>query len=81
MDLVDQYEEIGKWLAEQFQVDVIVCRIYGKRWAFKWSNITDIENARRIQLTPDLGLIIPAETNDELAKRLEQKTKSQWFEL
>ncbi|WP_462281641.1 hypothetical protein [Salinivirga cyanobacteriivorans] len=80
MDRKDQYEELGQWLTEQFQLDVIVCEITGKRWAFKWSNISDIENARRIQLSPDIGIIIPAETNKEFDAKIKGALNISWFE-
>ena len=80
MDRKDQYEKLGQWLTEEFQLDVIVCKITGKRWAFKWSNIADIENARRIQLSPALGIIIPAETNSAFDAKIKEATNISWFE-
>lgn len=81
MDQKDQYEEVGQWLAEQFQIDVIVCRIFGKRWAYEWSNINHIENARRIQLSYSMGLIVPASTSDEKARLIKNQVTDHWKNL
>lgn len=66
-------QKLGQWLGQHFELDLIVCRIYGKRWAFQWSNTDDIENARRIQLTDDLGLIVPATIDDKNVRKIKDK--------
>ncbi len=77
----DPYEQLGKWAEARFQINLIVCQAFGKRWAFKWSNTQDIENARRIQLTAGTGLIVPASISDEKAEQIKQEAFNYWQKL
>ncbi|PLX22914.1 MAG: hypothetical protein C0599_05230 [Salinivirgaceae bacterium] len=77
----DHYAELGEWINATFNVDVVVCRIFGKRWAFQWSNVTDIENAKRINLTPSTGIIIPASLAKEDLQKIEKESLAFWQKL
>lgn len=78
MNSTDQYQKLGEWLQKRFEIDFIVCQAFGKRWAFKWSNTTDIENARRIELTASTGLIVPATVSDEQAQKIKDEGLDFW---
>jgi hypothetical protein len=77
----DHYAELGEWINTEFKIDVIVCRIFGKRWAFQWSNVTDIESAKRINLTPSTGIIIPANVDEERILEIEKEALYRWQNL
>jgi hypothetical protein len=77
----DHYAELGMWINSNFNVDVIVCRIFGKRWAFQWSNTSDIENAVRINLTPGTGIIIPANLSMNDLQKIEKESLDFWRKL
>lgn len=77
----NHYAELGKWINTTFNIDVIVCRIFGKRWDFQWSNAPDIENSKRINLTPSTGIIIPANIIDEEILKIENEALNYWQKL
>ncbi|MFO7862892.1 MAG: hypothetical protein R6U85_02740 [Salinivirgaceae bacterium] len=75
---MNKYEQLGQWVQQNFQIEVVVCKIYGKRWAFEWSSGSDIENAERIQLTPSTGIIVPATSALDKKERIAKQALAYW---
>lgn len=80
MNQTNRYHQLGLWLSSRYQTDMIICRIYGKRWAFEWSNTDDIENARRIQIATTAGIIVPKYVTDDLASEIKHQAQLYWEE-
>lgn len=81
MNDVNQYENLGLWVKKHFSVDVIVCRVFNKRWAFEWCSTPEIINARRLQLTAGTGIIISDEISEEKAEQIKTQALNHWQNL
>lgn len=81
MSEMNQYENLGQWIQKHFSVEVIVCRVFVKRWAFEWCSTPEIMNARRLQLTANTGIIISNEISDERAEHIKTQALHHWQNL
>jgi hypothetical protein len=70
---MNNYEKLGQWVQQNFKTEVVVCKIYGKRWAFEWSSCSE-----RIQLTPSTGIIVPATLATDAKEQIANQALSYW---
>jgi len=76
-----KYEHLGQWFVKQFETDVLVCQIFGPRWKFEWGSCAEIVDARRIELTDNVGLIIPNGYSNQEVDYYKQQANAYWQKL
>lgn len=81
MTEITKYEYLGLWFVQQFSTDVFVCQIFGPRWKFEWGSCAEIVDALRIELSANVGLIVPNLFSSQEVDYFRQQANAHWQKL